>query len=197
MTELLEKLKQDMLDAQKRYQDYLDAHKQPMTEKELEENKKLHETYQSPLGDHPSERYTVKFDSVEEIEKMNELSDEMIEAQRTFNTAYTKATLFERGMTIEEAHKQHKELGEEFLNLVKLNEAMKRVNTPMIGMFDLNREIETHIAEVQEQRNNVWQEIIAFQEKCDHNDGCAWDYVGHDSHKDHYKCNICGKEMSI
>ena len=38
--------------------------------------------------------------------------------------------------------------------------------------------------------------IKAFQEVCEHlhEDGStALEYLGHDSHKDHYKCSICNK----
>ena len=43
------------------------------------------------------------------------------------------------------------------------------------------------------------KKIIKLQEECNHkhSDGSdAFEYEGHDSHKDYYICTICGKEIS-
>ena len=40
--------------------------------------------------------------------------------------------------------------------------------------------------------------IEAFREVCDHKNedgGDDMEYIGHDSHKDYYKCKICGENI--
>jgi len=52
--------------------------------------------------------------------------------------------------------------------------------------------LNTKKAELLNESNKVQGAINALQNICDHD----WNCVGHDSHKDHYTCTICGKTDS-
>jgi hypothetical protein len=48
--------------------------------------------------------------------------------------------------------------------------------------------------------DNIDSAIESFRKVCKHTDNDGNDlmeYVGHDSHKDYYKCSICGESRSV
>jgi hypothetical protein len=49
-------------------------------------------------------------------------------------------------------------------------------------------ELNTKKTTLRDEMNKVQGAINALQNICEHD----WDCVGHDSHKDHYICKICG-----
>jgi len=42
---------------------------------------------------------------------------------------------------------------------------------------------------LQQKLQKISKTVKALQDICDH----EWKNIGHDSHKDHYECNICSK----
>jgi len=84
--------------------------------------------------------------------------------------------------------KQYRKYHEAISALEKLDE---------IDTEDIVAEIKERMRAVNDVRNEILKQQTELQEKCDHNDGCGYDYTGHDSHKDYYRCNICGKEISV
>ena len=52
----------------------------------------------------------------------------------------------------------------------------------------LIKELNAKKIEILNESNKVQGAINALQNICDYD----WRNVGHDSHKDHYKCDICG-----
>ena len=51
-------------------------------------------------------------------------------------------------------------------------------------------ELEIDIKESCKTRDKIEKEIKKIQDICSHN----WEYEGHDSHNDYYKCTKCGYE---
>jgi len=105
MTEVLEKLKQDMLDARTAYQDFMEGLKRPMTEEERIEHEKTDiGSFTNPLDGKKlqKEPYIMEFKDQEQFEKMHELTERMQETQKIFSVAYSKANSFEKGGTYPE-----------------------------------------------------------------------------------------------
>lgn len=59
------------------------------------------------------------------------------------------------------------------------------MKTTIEGLLSEKKELQKRLTQVNEA-------IRALQAVCSH----EWKYVGHDSHKDHYECAICGDTKS-
>ena len=67
-------------------------------------------------------------------------------------------------------------------------------------MKDTIKKLERQEKEARETLDKISKAIKALQDVCEHkhSDGSdAFVIEGHDSHKDYYKCDICGKTESI
>ena len=53
---------------------------------------------------------------------------------------------------------------------------------------DVIDQLEKELKSLNEERNKVISAINSLQALCEH----KFVVIGHDSHKDHYKCSICG-----
>lgn len=66
-------------------------------------------------------------------------------------------------------------------------------------MKEIINKLEKERTDLQTRIYKINNAINAMQKVCTHKyeDGrCAFDYIGNDSHKDHYKCSLCGKTDS-
>ncbi len=200
MTEVLEKLKQDMLDARTAYQDFMEGLKRPMTEEERIEHEKTDiGSFTNPLDGKKlqKEPYIMEFKDQEQFEKMHELTERMQETQKIFSVAYSKANSFEKGGTYPKLQAHYDRMGEEYFKIQKAITALNDIDTLFVNTGAILMELAKEAEEIQEQREMLMIDIVENQNKCDHNDGCAWEEDGYDSHKKYYKCKLCGKETSV
>lgn len=98
---------------------------------------------------------------------------------------------------IQELFDKKEELSKEYMPLLNAEIALKALKTLDADFKLILTKIEERKAEINVERTMIDEKLVELQSECDHNDGCAWDWVGNDSHKDYYECNICGKGMSI